>query len=117
MQIVIYGRIPSKKNSKQIFRNRLFPSKNYIKRQKDQSEYLKSDYKIDKIYSSCMIEITVYFPDKRKSDLTNKVESIMDLLVDCWIIEDDNHTVVTKLFLYSGWVDKDNPRANIHILE
>lgn len=67
------------------------------------------------MYTNCMIKITVYFPDKRKSDLTNKVESIMDLLVDCWIIADDNHIVVHTLFLYSGWIDKDNPRTNIDI--
>ena len=34
---------------------------------------------------------------KRKFDLSNKVESVNDLLVDCGVIHDDNYTVIQKL--------------------
>ena len=64
-------------------------------------------------------DISIHFwaPDKRKTDLTNKAESILDLLVDNGILEDDNWFVVGKLTLYLAGVDKDNPRAEIEINE
>jgi Holliday junction resolvase RusA-like endonuclease len=116
MKYIIPWRIPSKKNSKQVFRNRLFPSKNYIAWQKEMMQYLQDEYGQLRTYDSCEIKMTIFFPDRRKSDLTNKAESIMDLLVDFWILKDDSHDVVYTLHLHSGWVDKKNPRAEIIIL-
>ena len=56
------------------------------------------------------------FPaDKRKADLTNKAESIMDLLVDTKIIEDDNWFIINNINLKFGGVDTKNPRAEIEI--
>jgi len=59
--------------------------------------------------------ITIFFPDLRRSDLSNKAESIMDLLVDNRFIEDDNHEVVPKLTLISGGIDRKEPRCEINI--
>lgn len=61
------------------------------------------------------VEITITFPDKRTADLTNKAESIMDLLVDAYILFDDSHVNVPKLTLRSGGVDKKNAGAEIEI--
>ncbi len=61
------------------------------------------------------IEIVIYAPDKRKSDLTNKAESIMDLLVDNKIIEDDNWFEIPFITLKFGGVDRGDPRAEIVI--
>jgi Holliday junction resolvase RusA-like endonuclease len=64
---------------------------------------------------SNIIELTIvfYFPDARKTDLSNKAESIMDLLVDNGVIEDDNWSVVPRLVLIAGGISRDNPRAEI----
>lgn len=59
--------------------------------------------------------IEFYLPDARKTDLTNKAESIMDLLVDNGIIEDDNCHVVPFISLYYFGIDRVNPRAEIKI--
>lgn len=79
-------------------------------------QYLHDQYWQQKMYDCCEIKMTIYFPDRRRSDLTNKAESVMDLLVDFWILKDDSHDVVYTLHLHSGWVDKENPRAEIIIL-
>ena len=55
-------------------------------------------------------------PDKRKTDLTNKAESVMDLLVDCGVIEDDSWQFVPKLYLSCLGTDKEKPGATIWIL-
>lgn len=115
MIITLKGRIPSKKNSK-IFVNRggrtfLIPSPQYTAWHEEQSWMVKK-YKLVDVSS---ITITIYFPDMRSSDLTNKAESIMDLLVDSNIIKDDNWQCVPKLTLVSGGLDRLNPRAEIYI--
>lgn len=116
MRITLPGRIPSKKNSKQLIyrhgRSFLIPSSNYTLWQQEQSYRLK---KIPKPIENAEIEITIFAPDKRTADLTNKAESIMDLLVDNQILKDDSWFVIGKLTLIFGGVDKENPRAEIEI--
>ena len=116
MKITLPGRIPSKKNSKQlIYRNKrayFIPSENYTLWQQEQS------YRIKKIripIANATIKITIFAPDKRTADLSNKAESVMDLLVDNGILKDDSWFVVNKLLLVFGGVDKENPRAEVEI--
>jgi Holliday junction resolvase RusA-like endonuclease len=115
MKITIPGRIPSKKNSKVVVcrgkRPMVLPSKAY------QEWHTVSSMKLPKPdgqeYNNA--HITLFAPDKRKADLTNKVESIMDLLVDNKIIEDDNWFVIENIHIVFGGVDKENPRAVIEL--
>jgi hypothetical protein len=112
-QIIVAGRIPSKKNSRMAIpigkRCVLITQKNYQQWHK-QASLLLPKVRIDEI-----LELTIlfYFPDARRTDLTNKAESIMDLLVDNGILEDDNYTVVPRLVLATGGIDRLNPRAEI----
>lgn len=55
-------------------------------------------------------------PDHRKTDLSNKVESINDLLVKFWLFEDDNREIITELNIRCGGIDKDNPRCEVRII-
>ena len=68
-----------------------------------------------KLESGSSVCITIYSADKRPADLTNKAESIMDLLVDMGILEDDNWFVCPRIYLEFGGVDKLNPRAIVNI--
>lgn len=123
MQIIIRGRIPSKKNSVVMFvRNgKLFkmPSNKYREWHKDASEQLKGQYPLAVALSGIpivkvqAIELRLFAPDKRAADLTNKAESVMDLLVDNGIIADDNWFVVPIILLTFGGVDKADPRVEI----
>jgi hypothetical protein len=121
LSIKLIGRIPSKKNSKIIVCKGsypiLLPSKNYSLWHEEQSWELKK-YKIliKKPIAKCeLVEIKFYAPDKRSTDLSNKTESIMDLLVDNEIIKDDNWFVCKSLFVSLVGIDKNNPRAEIKI--
>ena len=63
------------------------------------------------------IEMTLYAPDRRASDLSNKFESVADALVTSGFIKDDSWFILDKVTLLFGGVDVDNPRAEITIYE
>lgn len=111
--IVLHGRVPSKKNSTiamarqgRVFH---FPGNKYREWHKDAS------YQLPKSKIPDIIELTIlfFFPDARKTDLSNKCESILDLLVDNGLLDDDNWMIVPRLILQSGGIDKVNPRCEI----
>ena len=120
MKLTIKGRIPSKKNSVIIStrggRVMKFPSKAYKEWHEDATNQLWGKIPKEPI-KGARITIAIYAPDKRSADLTNKAESIMDLLVDNKIIEDDNWYVCSEILLMFGGVDKENPRAVVAIDE
>lgn len=101
MNYVINGNIPSKKNSRiTIKTGRSFPSKAYTKWHKEASKQIKTqDIPKEPLKHISEIIIIIYFPTLRKADITNKVESVMDLMVDTEILEDDNFFVVPKLII------------------
>ena len=116
MIITLLGRVPSKKNSKQIFcrgnRPTAIPSAKHKEWHIDASKQLIG---VDKIPPNREILFTLYAPDNRKGDLSNKWESVADLLVDNSIIEDDNWFVMDDIRMKFGGVDKDNPRVILEI--
>jgi len=105
----IYGRVPSKKNSKQICRGRLISSAKYLEWEAVQLSILD----IPPIVTPCTLTATFYAPDKRLFDLSNKVESVQDLFVKAGIIPDDNYTHLPQVTLIFGGVDKANPRVEL----
>jgi Holliday junction resolvase RusA-like endonuclease len=117
MKITILGHVPSKKNSKRIVCQGKFPrvlnSKHYEAWHEQAGWQIKSMQPVKDFAQIC---IKIYAPDKRKADLTNKAESIMDLLVDMGKIEDDNWWVCGDVRLIFGGIDKKNPRAEIEII-
>lgn len=90
------------------------PSNAYRAWHDDASWQLKGQ-KGSSVVTRCRMEIDFYLPDARKTDLTNKAESIMDMLVDNGVLEDDNCNVVRELTLRYNGIDRVNPRAEIHI--
>lgn len=119
MRLILTGRIPSKKNSKiMVCRGKfpmLLPSQKYTEWHKEATlQLIKQKVPKNQINHACSISVRFYFPDKRATDLSNKFESIADLLVDYGYIKDDNHTILTSVTLVSGGVDPKNPRAEIN---
>ena len=130
INIVFGGRIPSKKDGQMIRTNKrtgksfVAPSKKHDAWKKAELLHLLAVKQTIKtagvvlplvagnIYKT---NITVYFPDRRKADIINKVETIQDILVDAGIIEDDNRFVLDYLVLKGGY-DKENPRVEVQIL-
>ncbi len=109
MVIILKGRVPSKKNSRKIFvRNGKIvniPSQDYKDWHDEMSWELKK-YKRQVFYPKNKITLTFYSGDKRKFDLTNKAESVMDLLVDNEFIDDDNYDIVPEICLRFGGIAK-----------
>jgi Holliday junction resolvase RusA-like endonuclease len=118
IEITVRGRIPSKKNSRNLFARGgkiiNIPSKSYAEWHKDASTQLLK-YNLATTSRVECITLRFFAPDKRKSDLTNKAESILDLLVDNKIIEDDNWFLLDKVILEFGGIDRKNPRCEINI--
>lgn len=121
MKLVIYGRIPSKKNNKKIipFKGRyiIVSSTAYEEWHKVAGGqiYHQLSGQSRQPYDSCDIRVTMFAPDKRRADLSNKCESVLDLLVDCRVLADDSWFIVKRLDLVFGGVDKLSPRAEIEI--
>ena len=120
INLVVHGRTPSKKNSVMTMvrggKVLHFPSNDYQKWHKQALGQLKTALKgsprLEKVRA---VHLCFYSENKRKFDLSNKAESIMDLLVDAGVLIDDNYDVVPELCLTYGGIDKGNPRCEITI--
>lgn len=121
MRLTLLGRVPSKKNSKQIVftkgRPRIISSADYLAWHETQSWALKKFKQKHKntMEGPLMVRMTFWADNKRQFDLTNKAESVMDLLVDNGILKDDSWAVVDEVVLKFGGVDKDNARVEVEI--
>lgn len=118
LKIILNGTPPSKKNAKIIVcrgsRPLVLPSKNYTAWHDEQMWLLK---KYKQKFQFARLVITFFSGDKRLYDLTNKAESIMDLLVDAGILADDNYSVVADLHLVYGGIAPKSPHVIIDIYE
>lgn len=117
LKFTIHGRVPSKKNQVNIVVRHgkvcKFPSNAYRAWHKDATQQL-----IGKMFIGgpvAHITLTFFAPDKRRADMTNKAESIMDLLVDNGVLVDDNWFDVPHLVLSFGGIDRADPRVEIEI--
>ncbi len=93
------------------------PSNKYREWHRNASSQLASILRPANQPERTRIHIKLFAPDNRKGDLTNKAESIMDLLVDNQFLVDDNWFAVPQVTLEFGGVDKQNPRAEVTINE
>ena len=122
MIVTLTGRVPSKKNSKRRIKRgaKIFmvPSAAHEAWHLDASMQLKNARVNRNALPIAKIEkVTIEFTaaDRRSADLSNKAESIMDLLVDCGWIHDDNWFVVPRLELILAGVNPGNPNTKITI--
>lgn len=110
----------TKKNSQQILTNRatgrpfIMPSKKYKEYERVASKFLtpKPPRPIER---SINIKCLFYLPTRRRTDLTNLLEAVDDLLVHAGIIADDHYGIVAGHDGSRCFWDKDNPRTEIII--
>lgn len=122
VKFTIQGRIPSKKNSrkarsavnKKTGKKYTFmvPSDDYEKWNDDAS---LQTIGVPKNLNPSRISLKFYFPCNRSADLTNKAESIMDMLVDNHILKDDSWQHTGAVFLIPCGIDRKDPRCEIKI--
>lgn len=119
-QFIFPGEIPSKKNSRILVcfgrRPVSLPGKTYKNWHKSMEGvskfFTKPKEAIDYPISA---EITIYPRTKRRFDISNKIESIMDFLVDIEVLKDDNFNIVKSITGHFGGIDIENPRAVVII--
>ena len=96
LEVVFFGFIPSKKNSRRNFWHISIPSETYTERHKrivNALSWIEWKFKT----FPCKITIKSIAWDRVKSDIDNQAQSIFDTFTDLWIIPDDNRFVVTEL--------------------
>jgi hypothetical protein len=126
MRFTIIGETPSKKNQRLTFYNPRakrkdggrgkvinIPSKRYTDWHKQAEKYIPKK-QIPDIEG---ITLEFWFKTNRVTDLTNKAESIMDLMVDCGLILDDTWQITGIVTLIPKGIDKTNPRCRVTIVE
>lgn len=110
----------SKKNSQQILTNPktgrpfIMPSKKYKEYERDAVWFLKP-MPPRPIECRVNIKCLFYLPTRRRTDLTNLLEAVDDLLVHAGIIADDHYGIVEAHDGSRCFVDRDNPRTEITI--
>jgi len=119
--IGLEGNIPSKKNSrincinKRTGKQISFPSKNYQEWHKIALGQVQSQFQGGPISKPCKVQIEYLDCHRRKWDLSNRAESVMDLLVDAGVLEDDNRFIVTELNLKMAELQNGTIGARIYI--
>lgn len=108
----------SKKNSQRIIwvKNRpmIIPSAKFKQYEKDCGYYLKN---VEPFLSSCNVKCLFYMPTRRRVDLVNLQEAILDILVHYGILIDDNSTIVKSMDGSRVIYDKGNGHTIIEITE
>jgi Holliday junction resolvase RusA-like endonuclease len=110
----------TKKNSQQIMTNKktgrpfIMPSAQYKKYEREAARFL-TPRPPRPIGCSLNIKCLFYLPTRRRTDLTNLLEAVDDLLVSSGIIADDHYGIVTGHDGSRCFWDKNNPRTEIVI--
>ena len=110
----------TKKNSQQLLTNPktgrpfIMPSKKYKEYEKEAVWFLKPRPPRP-IECRVNIKCLFYLPTRRRTDLTNLLEAVDDLLVHAGIIADDHYGIVEAHDGSRCFVDRDNPRTEITI--
>lgn len=118
MHLTLLGRVPSKKNSKRIIvaggRPRLISSEAFLTWYGEMMLRLRSK-RPKKPLSKASVAITFFAENRRRFDLSNAAESVMDLLVDAGYLADDSAFHVPDLHLQFGGVEPKNGRAEVDL--
>ena len=118
MTITLPGRVPSKKNSKRIIQAggtpRLISSEAFLAWHEEMMLRIRSHRPKTPIVRAS-VAITFFAENKRRFDLSNAAESVMDLLADAGILADDSWVVVPELKLLFGGIEPEKARAEIQI--
>ena len=120
MNLTLYGRPITKKNSSRIVMAgrfpKLLPSKQFVDYQNDCLKQLTGAHRIN-LKGSYNVKCSYYMPTRHKVDLTNLLNATMDILVEAKVLKDDNSNIVVGHDGSRVYYDKENPRVEIEIQE
>lgn len=115
-KFILKGEVPSKKNSKRLTKyGRLIPSeKFYSWHNGAMIELLKQERPKNALDGILIIKFTFIHGTLQRRDSDNQITSILDLLKDVKIIEDDNWIIVRKIEV-NNYFEKGNSQSIIEI--
>lgn len=116
IELVLEGSVPSKKNQR-INRadGKSFPSKKFIQWQDDALKQVRIQTR-QRFYVPISLEVIIYFGTKVRSDLDNRLSSILDMLVEALVLRDDKWQDVPRIAIEAEY-RKGNPGAFIRLTE
>lgn len=126
MRFILPLRVQQSKNKKFSCNLNLYRSAHYQVLNNAKVEFARIfeeqyGYSKNKPIERCELHYTIYWPDKRLSDLDNVGSIIAKFTGDCLTkynyIIDDNRTVVKRIVFTDGGIDRNNPRAELELVE
>ena len=108
----------TKKNSQRIVVNKrtgypmILPSEKYVQYEKDARWFIP---RVDTIEGPVNIKAVFYMPTRRRVDLVNLEEALLDVLVKHGLLADDNSQVVHSMDGSYVDYDKENSRTEVYI--
>lgn len=116
LTLTLEGSVPSKKNQR-INRGdgKSFPSKKFVQWQDDALKQVRVQTR-QRFLVPVGIEVIIYFGTKVRSDLDNRLSSILDMLVDALVLRDDKWQDVPRIAIQAEY-RKGKPGAFIRITE
>lgn len=122
--LTVVGRIPTKKNSLRRMRFgrsvKTLPSAEYVAWERMAVVLFSAQaraFGISLPLKRAEVGIEITFPDLRRTDISNKIEGIMDAMVKARVIADDCWTVVPILHAVSKGYNKIEAGAKITLKE
>lgn len=109
----------TKKNSQQIIFNRntghrmVIPSPQYRRYEHEAAWFMPPT----KAEGQVNVKALFYMPTRRKVDLVNLMQALLDILVKYSVIEDDNSKVVVSVDGSRVLYDKENSRTEVEITQ
>ena len=109
----------TKKNHGQIVYSKagkpfVMPSKQYIQYEKDARWFMPH---IEPIDYPVNVKAIFYMPTKRRVDLVNLEQALLDVLVKYGVLADDNSQIVVSMDGSYVDYDKEKPRTEVYIWE
>ena len=90
------------------------PSKKYKEYEKSALWFIP---KGETIKEPVNVKCLFYMPTRRKCDLVNMQEAILDVMVKAGLLADDNYSIVQSMDGSRVLYDKENPRTEVYITE
>ena len=116
LELVLDGNVPSKKNSRTNTRTgRSFPSKNFTEWQENAMKEVRVQTRA-RFYEPVRVDVVIYYGTLAEADSDNRLTSILDMLVACFVLPKDSWQRVPRGSFDSVY-RKGKPGAYIKITE
>jgi Holliday junction resolvase RusA-like endonuclease len=116
LQITLVGLPPAKKNNRRNFKSGVsLPSVRYELWQQYASAEIAEVWNEEPIQMTRSICLTLGISDKRRKDLDNMLTSVLDMLVHCNVLEDDDWRICSNITLRG--LESEEDYTNIQIWE